>query len=368
MGKRKVRFAVVGLGYFAQKAVLPAFANARKSAELVALVSGDPRKLKKLAKIYGVAHTVDYDGFDALCTSGNIDAVYLSVPNHKHREYAERALKHGIHVLVEKPMAVTEADCAAMNAAAEAGHARLMVAYRLHFEESNLRALDLVRRKKLGEPRYFSSTFSFQLTEGNVRLNPASEGGGPLYDIGIYCINAARSLFAAEPTEVFALAARGNDPRFAAVDEQFAVTLRFPDERLATFTIGFGAAPSGAYDIVGTKGSLRLDPAFNYVGPRAQRLVIADKVKHKRFKEHDQIAAELIYFADCISHGREPEPGGIEGLADVRVVEALYRSIAEKRPIALHSPPKPVHPQPDQEIKAPPPQADPPIVGARPEN
>src|SRR5262249_27846385 len=150
MGKRKVRYAVVGLGYFAQKAILPAFVNASKNSKLVALVSGDPRKIKKLAKTYEVDRSVGYEEFDELWASGDIDAVYVAVPNHKHREYTERAARHGVHVLVEKPMAVSEDDCEAMIAACRGGQARLMIAYRLHFEESSLRALDLVRRGKVG--------------------------------------------------------------------------------------------------------------------------------------------------------------------------------------------------------------------------
>jgi glucose-fructose oxidoreductase len=368
MAKRRVRYAVVGLGYFAQKAILPAFANAGKNSQLVALVSGDPRKIKKLAKVYDVDRSVGYDDFDALCASGDIDAVYVAVPNHKHREYTERAARHGVHVLVEKPMAVSEEDCEAMIAACRHGQARLMIAYRLHFEESSLRALDLVRRGKLGEPRFLSSAFSFQIAEGNVRLNPASEGGGALYDIGVYCINAARTLFGAEPTEVSALAARGSDERFGAVDEQYTVSLRFPGDRLASFAVGFGAAASDALEIVGTKGALRLEPAFSYGGPRVQRLTGGDKVKTKKFKPRDQIAAELLYFSDCVLNGREPEPAGDEGLADVRVVRAALRSLAEKKPITLQAPPRPQHPQPQQKRSVKASDGEAPTVGVRPES
>jgi glucose-fructose oxidoreductase len=369
MGKRKVRYAVVGLGYFAQKAILPAFAHASKNSQLVALVSGDPRKLKKLVKLYDVARSLPYDDFDALCASGDIDAVYLAVPNHKHREYTERAARHGVHVLVEKPMAVTEEDCEAMIAACRAGQARLMIAYRLHFEASNLRALDLVRRKKLGEPRFFNSSFSFQIAADNVRLNPAGEGGGALYDIGVYCINAARTLFGDEPTEVSCLAARGSDPRFGAVDEQYQVGLRFPGERLASFVVGFGAVATDSYDVVGTKGALRLEPAYSYIGGRQQRLTAGDKTETKKWKPHDQIAAEVIYFSDCILAGREPEPDGLEGLADVRVVRAALRSLGDGRPVPLTSPPRPKHPDPAaQKISRPPVEPDPPTVAVRPES
>lgn len=362
----KVRYAVVGQGYFAQKAVLPAFAHAKRS-DLCALVSSDPKKLRKLAKAYDVDTTVGYDALDALCASGDIDAVYLAVPNHLHRAFTERVARHGVHVLCEKPMAVTEEDCEAMIAACRDGGARLMIAYRLHFDKANLRAVDLVARGKIGEPRYFSAAFSFQVRAPNIRLNPRSEGGGALYDIGTYCINAARYLFRDEPIEVVAMAARGDDARFSAVEEQVSAILRFPRERLATFTVSFGAAATGRYEIVGTDGVLRLDPAFGYTGERRLELVAGDKSRHKTFAEHDQIAAELQYFSDCILDGREPEPSGREGLADVRVIRALYRSIDAGAPVALGDFSRRRRPTLEQAKSAPRPKRAPLIVNAQPE-
>jgi predicted dehydrogenase len=367
MAKRKVRYAVVGQGHFAQVAVLPAFAHAKKNSELTALVSGDERKLKKLSKTYGVARTVGYDGFDELCASGDIDAVYLVVPNHKHREYTERAAKHGIHVLVEKPMAVTEEDCEAMTAACNNGGAKLMVGYRLHFEAANLRAIELVRRGKLGEPRIFHSAFTMQVAEHNVRLNPRQEGGGPLYDIGIYCINAARCIFGEEPLEVIGMAGRRDDPRFTGVEEQLVAALRFPGDRLASFSVGFGAAATGWYQIIGTKGSLRLDPAFEYRGERRQDVTIGDKTKRKKFAPCDQIAPEIAYFSDCILDGKEPEPSGLEGLADVRIIRALYRSIDEGHPVKLEPFDKPRRPEKSQVKKKRAAKKEPETVNAPPE-
>src|SRR5262245_25278657 len=154
MPKRKVRYAVVGQGYFAQKAVLPAFAHARKTSELTAIVSSDPKKLRKLAKAYGVAHTVDYDGLEELCRGDVIDAVYPVTPNHTHRALTERVAPHGIHVLCEKPMAVTEEDCEAMIRVCRDHGSKLMIAYRLHFEDANLRVREQLKKGKLGEPRY----------------------------------------------------------------------------------------------------------------------------------------------------------------------------------------------------------------------
>ena len=188
----KIRWAVVGLGYIAQVAVLPGFKHA-SNAELKALVSDDPMKLKKLGRKYGVELLVPYEEYETLLESGQVDAVYIAVPNHLHRDFTVAAARHGVHVLCEKPMAVTERDCTAMIDAAFDGGIKLMVAYRLHFEEANLEAARIVRSGRLGEPRIFSSIFTMQVEDpDNIRLKAAS-GGGTLYDIGIYCINAART-------------------------------------------------------------------------------------------------------------------------------------------------------------------------------
>src|SRR5262249_37099296 len=154
----------------------------------------------------------------------------------------------GVHVICEKPMAVTSVECERMIEACDEARVKLMIAYRLHFEAANLAAVELLSSGELGEPRYFSSVFSQQVAPGNTRTT-ASHGGAPLLDVGIYCINAARYLFRAEPTDVVAAAAtRAGDGRFRDVEEQVAALLRFPGERLASFTCSFGAAEANAYD------------------------------------------------------------------------------------------------------------------------
>ena len=204
--QKKIRYAAVGLGHIAQVAVLPAFAHAGNS-ELAALVSDDPEKLQKLGRRYKVKGRFSYDQFEEGLRSEAIDAVYIALPNHLHRPYAERAARAGVHVLCEKPMAVTEEDCLSMIRVAEEYGVKLMVGYRLHFEEANLKAIDLVQGGKLGDARLFNSVFTMQVKEGDIRLSPRELGGGTLYDIGIYCINAARNLYGAEPMEVIAFSA-----------------------------------------------------------------------------------------------------------------------------------------------------------------
>jgi glucose-fructose oxidoreductase len=362
---RKIRYAVVGLGHITQAAVLPAFAHAHENFELTALVSSDAEKLKKLGRKYRIAHKFSYDEYEACLRSGEIDAVYIALPNHLHREYAVRAAEAGIHVLCEKPMAVTEAECHAMIEAAESHKVQLMIAYRLHFEEANLTAIDCVRSGELGDPKYFSSSFSMQAKGGGIRLKQET-GGGTLYDIGIYCINAARYLFGDEPIEVFSWMGNTSDSRFNEVDEMATAVLRFPGDRLATFTCSFGAANVSEYRIVGAQGNLRVEPAYDYSVKLAHYLTLNGKTKKTIFVKRDQFAAELVYFSRCVATGNEPEPNGLEGLADVRIIEALNRSATENRPIEIEPIQKTVRPTPKQEIHCPAVKAEPKLVHAAP--
>jgi glucose-fructose oxidoreductase len=350
--RSKVRYAVVGQGHIAQVAVLPAFAHARRNSELTALVSGNRVKLQALGRRYGVRGLYSYQEYDECLRSGDVDAVYIALPNHLHRDYVVRAARAGVHVLCEKPLAMTEADGKAMIAAARRGRVKLMVAYRLHFEEASLKAVELARSGRLGQPRIFASLFTMQVKPGNIRLQ--DEGGGGLYDIGIYCINAARALFAAEPHEVFAWSANNGEKRFREVDEMTAAVLRFPGERLASFTCSLGAADVSEYHLVGTKGSLRVAPAYAYAEGLVHHIQTGDEPKQRKFGKRDQFAAELLYFSDCILRDREPEPSGEEGLADVRIIRALLRSARAGRPVRLGGFPRRRRPRLEQEIERPP--------------
>jgi len=333
----RIRYAVVGLGYIAQSAVLPAFENVRESCELAALVSDSPRKLAALGKRYQVGRRASYDGFDALLAEGGIDAVYIALPNSLHREYTERAAAAGVHVLCEKPMAVTQDDCEAMIEATNRAGVKLMIAYRLHFDQANLRAATIARGKTLGDVRLVTSTFAMQVKRGDIRLKQAM-GGGPMYDIGIYCINCARMVYQAEPVEVMALSANIGEPRFSEVDEMFGAVLRYPDERLAVFAISFGAADISRYQIVGTRGQLTLDPAYEIRDRAVLQIKAGNRSQRRTYAQRDQFAPELSYFADCIRKNRNPEPSGAEGLADVRIIEAIHLAATTGRSVVLNVP------------------------------
>jgi predicted dehydrogenase len=323
--RQKVRYAVVGLGNIAQVAVLPAFEHARENSELVALVSSDAKKLDTLGKRYGVSLLGSYDDLEAMIEEGEVDAAYVAVPNTLHREMTERIARAGAHVLCEKPMAMTVEECEWMIAATRVAGVKLMIAYRLHFDPANLRVIERIAAGEIGEPRLFSSVFTQQVREGDIRTKPEL-GGGAIYDMGIYCINAARYVFRDEPIEVYAQRVEGTDGRSNGVDEMTCAVLRFSDGRIAQLTASQGASPISEYRVVGTKGDIRLDPAFGYTEDSREHLTVAGKTKEKKFALHDQFAAELIHFSHCIMNELEPEPSGEEGLADVRILQALKAS------------------------------------------
>jgi predicted dehydrogenase len=344
-----VRFAVVGLGNFAQTAILPAFANTQDKAELRALVTGDVEKAAKLSRKYK-APAYGYDDYEGLLASGKLDAVYIATPNSEHRTYVEPAARAGVHVLCEKPLAYSVEDARAIVNTCRVHKVRLMTAYRLHFEEGNLAAIEAAHSGKIGEARLFTSVHTMQIEPDNIRVD-LSLGGGPLEDIGIYCLNAARYIFKAEPEEVTAFAIRGKDRRFKEVPEAVSATLRFPKERLATFLCGFGETKVSEYQIIGTEGVLKMDSAFTWNGDIEQTVSHKEKSKTKTFKHRDQIAAEIIYFSDCIRQNKNPEPSGQEGLLDVRIIDALRRSYLDHRTIKLRPLAKKRRPHGGQSIK-----------------
>ncbi|MBF2047658.1 MAG: Gfo/Idh/MocA family oxidoreductase [Elainella sp. C42_A2020_010] len=360
---KKIRYAVVGLGWFAQAAALPSFTHAENS-ELVALVSDDEVKRQELGQQYGIAKTYSYDDYEACLNSDEVDAVYIALPNHLHREYTERAAKAGVHVLCEKPMAVTSEDCEAMIRVCRDNNVKLMIAYRLHLEEANLRAIEVIKSGKIGEPRIFNSVFTQQVKdEDNIRLRK-EVGGGVLDDIGIYCINASRYLFQDDPIEVFAASANNGEARFKEVDEMASAILRFPQDRLATFTVSFGAAKASSYRVIGTQGDLQVEPAYTWQGEISHRITVEGETEEQSFAGHDQLAAEFIYFSDCILQNKDPEPSGQEGLIDVQIIQALYESIKTGQPVRLADLDRSKRPSVQQMINRPSLEAEPELIHA----
>jgi len=359
--KKTVRYAVVGAGWISQAAFLPGLA-ATGNSEVTAVVTGDSRKAVELREHYGFSKACDYDGFADLLKSGDIDAIYLATPNDDHAKYAVPALAAGIHVLCEKPMAASVADCEAMIAAAKGSGAKLMIAYRLHFEAGTLATLGLARTKALGEGRLFSSVFSQHVSPKNHR---ASMGywAGPVPDMGTYQINAARNLFGTEPIGVAAVGVRNADIGLGDFDDTVAVTLTFPRNKIAQFTCSYAALAVDQYRLVGDHGSLDVEPAFGFHKGMKYRLQIGEGEPQTRaFPFVGQFGGETQYFSQCVIDGRAPEPSGEEGLADVRVLAAIER--------ALGGGPQTLEPfersgKPDaSQVRSLPPAEEPPLIAA----
>ncbi|MES2143043.1 MAG: Gfo/Idh/MocA family oxidoreductase [Pseudomonadota bacterium] len=341
-----IRYAVVGAGWISQEAFLPGVAQSGNST-LAAIVTGDRDKGARLAAFHNVPRVVAYADYDALLASDAVDAVYIALPNSLHADYAIRAARAGKHILVEKPLATTVAEAEAMVAAAEAAGVYLMTAYRLHNEPGTLAVLDHLRRGSIGVPLIFQSVFSFQASAGNHRLR-AEHWGGPLQDVGVYCVNAARHIFAEEPIEATACRVQPpGDPRFAEIEASIATTLRFPSGGLAQIVASFGAGSVDTYRIVGSRGDIELDPAFRFEVAMKMRLRRDGVTEETAFPQIDHFGAQIAYFSDCIAAGTPPEADGHEGLADMRALVAIEHAAQTGRPQPIRSPARPRHPTPD---------------------
>lgn len=323
---KKVRYGFVALGDIAQEAMLPGVKHTGNS-EVTAFVTGDPEKARGVGEQYGVTDSYDYDRFEDMLRSGKVDAIYLATPNWRHAEFAVPALKAGIHVLLEKPMEVSTAKCREILDAQKASGAKLMVAYRLHFEPATLDLIDKIRAGELGEVTVFNSTFIQMVSPENHRAR-GGVAAGPILDMGPYPVNAARYVFGAEPTEVVsAVGSRHPQAGLGDFDDTVAVTLRFPEGRLAQFVVSYYGNTLDSYVVVGTKGSVQMNPGYMYGKSLEQMVAIGESKRRESFKNTDHFGGELKYFSDCILNGTDPEPDGEEGYADVRVLEGVVRAL-----------------------------------------
>ena len=326
----KVKYAVVGVGWIAQSVFLPGVEHTANS-EIVALVTGHEEKAGQVGKKYGIEKLYAYDELEALLKSGEIDAVYLATPNFDHVEYAVKILEAGIHLLLEKPMAVSVEQCERMIAAARSSGAKLMVAYRLHFEPGTLKAIERVRAGEIGTVRFFNSSFSQQVSGQNHR---AKHGfwAGPVPDMGPYPLNMVRNVFGSEPIAVTAVGVCTDPERFTDAnglpfDDTVAVSLKFEADRVASFVLSYSGADVDEYRVVGQKGDLYSKPAYQVATSIEHVLTVGKKESKESFGKTDHFGGELKYFSECILKDESPEPDGEEGMLDVRVIAAIEQAL-----------------------------------------
>lgn len=334
---KTIGWAIVGLGQLALGEIMPAFDECTLSRS-TALVSGHRDKAEKVAAAYGIdsKHIYNYDDYDRLKDDDVVDAIYIVLPNSMHAEYAIRGLKAGKHVLCEKPMSVTVAEAEQMIAAAAEAERKLMIAYRLRYEPFNKKAIELCRNGDLGKLQTISASNCQVVQAPNIRLS-RELGGGPLGDVGVYCLNAARYLTGEEPVEVTAMSFQPkDDPKFREVPASVVWTMRFPSGVIANCDCSFNAGESRRYRVQGTDGYLQLDPAYSYEGLQLTTM------KRKQESEHhlspvNHFAAEIDHFSECILHEKTPLTPGEEGLADMRVMAAIEEAAATGKMAKVNS-------------------------------
>ncbi|MBV0881436.1 Gfo/Idh/MocA family oxidoreductase [Noviherbaspirillum sp. L7-7A] len=351
----RIGYAVVGLGRLTVGRLLPALAQCKYS-RLSALVSGDRAKAQKLARQYGLAEQsiYDYGNFDAIATNPDVQVVYIVLPNSMHAEFTIRAARAGKHVLCEKPMANSVAECQQMIQACQQAQRKLMIAYRSQYEPLARALLKMARDKKLGDLREFISANSQNMGDpAQWRLKKALAGGGPLPDVGIYCINAARFLSGEEPVEVQGgIVNNQADPRFREVEESVQFTLRFPSGFTATCSSGYNSHKSQFLRLQGTLGWAELDPGYAYEGNRLRYGLLENgrEVIHEpSIAASDQFMLEIDHMSQCVRQDRLPHTPGEEGLQDQRIIEAIYASAQAGRVIRLDAPGNTRGPEPQQE-------------------
>lgn len=329
---RKLGWALVGLGSLSTHQIAPALAKSAHS-RLAAIVTGTPAKAVEWQAKYQLpaTHVYNYGNFDSIAANPDVDVVYIVLPNAMHEEFTVRAAKAGKHVFCEKPMANNAAECRRMIAAVKAAGKRLGVGYRCQFEPHHVECVRLAREKVLGPVRFIEGGFGFRIGDPKQwRLRRALAGGGALMDVGIYALQAARLLAGEEPVEVLAHEVKTDPVKFAEVDETVSWTMKFPSGVIASLMTTYGFGGANYFTAIADNGRFGMDPAYGYGGLRGW--TSRDGLP-LRFPEPDHFLTEMDAFSAALREGRPFAPSGEEGLRDLLVIDAIYRSIREGRAV-----------------------------------
>jgi xylose dehydrogenase (NAD/NADP) len=321
MANRKLRVGVLGTANIGRGATIPALQHSYNNIVL-AVASRDEEKARVFAEKQNIPRA--YGSYAALLAEEDIEAVYIPLPNSLHREWTIKAAEAGKHILCEKPLALNAAECAEMDEAARQNGVRLMEAFMYRFHPQTEKVLKLIESGVIGEPKLIYSVFTFLLTNpANIRLRP-DLGGGSLMDVGCYCVNVSRTVANAEPVEVQAYANWGK----SGVDEEMAGTLRFANGLLAQFSCGLTLERRELYQVAGREGHIDVPAAFL---PGVKDTTVYEHHGRQGFKPHTQSGVDeyqlmVEHFADCVLNDRPFRYPPSEAAANMRVIEALYRS------------------------------------------
>jgi predicted dehydrogenase len=334
--QRRVGIAPIGLGSCAE--VFMRSVGKSENAKLTGLVTGHPaEKGKKFAAMYGVADSsiYTYETFDSIRDNHDIEAVYVALPNSMHCEYTIRAAEAGKHVFCEKPMAISSIECKRMIDACRHAGVKLMIGYRLHHEPVFLKLHEMVRSGAFGEILQFQAGFYGMKNKQEWRLNRALAGGGSMFDLGVYALNTIRWFSGEEPVEFRTLlATRDKTGKFSSVEETVNCLLKFPSGILAEFGSSYGQSGTNYFQINGTTGHVRVEPAFTYGDSILKydgKTESGDLAGSGAVYDPDQFVTEVTHFANCILQNIEPATPGEEGMKDLLSVEEIYRAVGSSR-------------------------------------
>ena len=329
---QRMRWAIVGLGTFAVGQVIPGFVDASKS-RMTAFISGNADKARKIGGPYGVANIYSYDNYDAIADDPEIDCVYIALPVGLHAEYTIRALNAGKHVLCEKPMASTSAECEAMIAAAQRNNRRLGVAYRIHFEPTNIAAKRRIDEGDLGMLRHIRCDHGFDADPAwpphKWRLEKTLAGGGSMFDIGIYGLNTSLMMIENDrPVSASALYAFSKeDPRFSEVEGGMDWRLTMASGAIVTGSSSYCYRPyTSRQHYLGSEASAEMQPATTYYDNSLTISGDGPATKVGTALPIAQFPAQIDGFTEAVREERPHRTPGEMGLRDIRIVEALYRS------------------------------------------
>jgi len=336
-GKR-IGYAVVGLGSISQVAVLPAFAHSKK-AKLVAVVSGDKTKATKFAQKFGASQACSYDEFTQCLENPQVQAVYIATPPGEHEKYAVAAARAGKHVLSEKPLAATVQQARNMVTTCRRNKVLFMTAYRKYFEPSSLMLKKMIRTGELGRIDILHTLFTefrhYRDSSPAWLFSKKLAGGGPLTDLGVYCVNTTRWLVDEDPIAASGISWVREKRRYKEVEEGVAFRLDFKSGLVLQGTAAYSAAFSSFVHVHGEKGWAELGPAFAFEEERRLCGKVGGKWFDKTFKAMDEFVLEIDEFASCINENREPEPSGEQGMRDIIIIDAIYRAVKQGRSVAI---------------------------------
>jgi predicted dehydrogenase len=319
-----LRWGVLSTASIGKRLVNPAI-QASSNGELVAVASRDAERARAFAAGTGIPR--HHGSYEALLGDPEVDAVYIPLPNGMHREWSIRAAEHGKHVLCEKPLALDAAECLEMEAAAQANGVLLMEAFMYRFHPRIGRLVELVRSGAVGELRGIRSAFTFPLTRPHDIRWSSELGGGALLDVGCYCVNVSRTVAGAEPVEAAAWA----EWTEGGVDARLAGMLRFDDGLVAQFDCALTMERRELCEVAGSDGVLTVEDAFlPGTGPTAILTMRgAAEPAVETVDGADEYVLMVEHFADCVLNGTPLRYPVTEAAANMRVIEALYRSARE---------------------------------------